>query len=326
MSASTIIAPQNTATVSQPSVAVDIRSLTHAYGDFRALDSLTLSIPRGEIFGLLGPNGSGKTTLFRVLSTLIPPQSGDVTMLGHDLRTNRSAVQRDIGVVFQSPALDKQLTAYENLACQGALYGLGGASLKARIMELLAAVNLADRAQDRVERYSGGMRRRVEIAKGLLHSPKLLILDEPSTGLDPGARLDLWRLLNNIRAQNGVTILLTTHLLEEAELCDRLAILAKGKLLACDSPAALKSRIEGDVITLTTDSPDLLRERLRENLQLEAEAIDEKTLRLSAAKGHELVPRIVEAAPGIVRAVSVGQPSLADVFLLLTGHQYRAEM
>jgi ABC-2 type transport system ATP-binding protein len=306
--------------------AVDIRGLTHTYGDRCAVDGLTLSVRRGEIFGLLGPNGSGKTTLFRVLSTLIPPQVGDVTMLGHDLRAARDRVRHDIGVVFQSPALDKQLTAYENLACQGALYGLRGAMLKNRIMELLGAVNLADRANERVERYSGGMRRRVEIAKGLLHAPKLLILDEPSTGLDPGARLDLWRLLTGVRQQHGVTILLTTHLLEEAELCDRLAILAKGKLLACDTPLALKGRIRGDVITLTTDEPVALRDRLGERLGLDAEAIDPRTLRLQAERGHELVPKIVEAAPGLVRAVSVGQPSLADVFLMLTGHQYRAEL
>lgn len=318
--------PTTASKASATDLAVDVRALSHTYNDRRAIDGLTLSVRLGEIFGLLGPNGSGKTTLFRVLSTLIPPQDGAVTMLGHDLRVERNAVRRDIGVVFQSPALDKQLTAYENLACQGALYGLSGPSLKARIMELLAAVGLADRAAERVERYSGGMRRRVEIAKGLLHAPKLLLLDEPSTGLDPGARIDLWRLLNGIRDNDGVTVLMTTHLLEEAELCDRLAILAKGKLLACDTPAVLKSRIRGDVITLTTDEPTALTDRLRERLNLDATPTDPRTLRLQADRGHELVPKIVEAAPGLVLAVSVGQPSLADVFLSLTGHQYRAEI
>lgn len=301
---------------------VHIDRLTHRYGDRVALDAVSLDVRRGEIFGLLGPNGSGKTTLFRVLSTLIPPQAGEVRIMGRNLATDRDAIRRDIGVVFQSPALDKQLTARENLTCQGALYGLAGRPLRERIDDLLSRVNLIDRADERVERFSGGMRRRVEIAKGLLHAPKLLILDEPSTGLDPGARLDLWALLNGLRQRDGVSVLLTTHLMEEADKCDRLAILESGKVLAADTPAALKGRIQGDVITLTSSRPTDLREALRQKLDIsDIEQVGD-ALRLQRPRGHELVPSLIEAAPGLVDSVSVGRPSLEDVFVQLTGRQY----
>jgi ABC-2 type transport system ATP-binding protein len=306
-----------------PTIAID--RLSHSYGPRRAIDELSLQIGEGEIFGLLGPNGSGKTTLFRVLSTLVPPQSGRVTILGHDLAADRDAVRRDIGVVFQSPALDKQLTAHENLACQGALYGLRGPALRQRIDELLDAVGLRDRAHEKVDRYSGGMRRRVEIAKGLLHRPRVLILDEPSTGLDPGARLDLWQLLRTVRKQHNVTILLTTHLMEEADGCDRLGIMMEGKLLACDTPAELKGRISGDVITLTSPRLPELRDRLRDALGVEAELVG-SSLRLQRPRGHEFVPALIECAPGLVDSVSVGRPSLADVFVQLTGRGYRADL
>lgn len=314
-------APSTPSAVPLIDTVVRLANLSHTYGQRKALDAVSLDIRRGEIFGLLGPNGSGKTTLFRVLSTLIPPQAGDVDILGHDLTNDRDAVRRDIGVVFQSPALDKQLTARENLACQGALYGLGGRLLRERMDELLTRVNLLDRADERVERYSGGMRRRVEIAKGLLHQPKLLILDEPSTGLDPGARLDLWDLLNGLRHRDGVTVLMTTHLMEEADKCDRLAILESGKVLACDSPTALKARISGDVITLSSPKPSELRDALKERLGVDVELVGD-LLRLQRPRGHEFIPALIEAAPGLVDSVSVGRPSLEDVFVQLTGRKY----
>jgi ABC-2 type transport system ATP-binding protein len=316
-------APPTTASTAGDTV-VSIQQLSHRYGTRKAIDGLTLDVRRKEIFGLLGPNGSGKTTLFRVLSTLIAPQEGRVEILGHDLATAREQVRKDIGVVFQSPALDKQLTARENLACQGALYGLSGQPLRKRADELLSRVNLLDRADERVERYSGGMRRRVEIAKGLLHRPKLLILDEPSTGLDPGARLDLWDLLHDIRQSEGVTVLLTTHLMEEADKCDRLAIMESGKLLACDTPAVLKQQISGDVITLTSANPGLLRQQLQEKLGVDLTPVG-KALRLERARGHEFIPAVIEAAPGLVESVSVGRPTLEDVFVRLTGRRYRPD-
>ena len=300
---------------------VQISGLTHAYGQRVALDDLTLSVAGGEIFGFLGPNGSGKTTLFRILSTLIPPPAGKVRILGVDPSQDRDFVRARIGVVFQSPSLDKQLTAEENLLQQGRLYGLGGSDLKQRVQAALAAAGLAPRGRERVAEFSGGMRRRVEVAKGLLHRPQVLLLDEPSTGLDPGARIELWRQLRQINSEEGVTILITTHLMEEADRCSRLAIMAGGRLLACDTPADLKGRIGGDVITLSTTRPVEARNLLREKLAVEAQEIDQ-TLRLERARGHEFVPQLIEALPGLVDSVSVGKPTLEDVFVQLTGQAF----
>jgi len=303
---------------------VEISHLTHAYDDRKALDDLSLSVNRNEIFGFLGPNGSGKTTLFRILATLIPPPPGAVKILGVDPAVGRDFVRARLGVVFQSPSLDKQLTARENLQHQGHLYGLRGPDLYQRIDRALATVGLGERAGERVERFSGGMRRRVEVAKGLLHRPKVLLLDEPSTGLDPSARIDLWQHLRQINRDEGVTLLVTTHLMEEADRCSRLAVLARGRLLACDTPAAMKERIGGDVITLTTTQPAQLREALRQKLGVETMEVDQ-LLRFERQRGHEVVPQVIEAAPGLVDAVSVGKPTLEDVFIHLTGHRLRDE-
>jgi ABC-2 type transport system ATP-binding protein len=296
---------------------VEVRNLSHTYGSRKALDGVSFTVGRGEVFGFLGPNGSGKTTLFRLLCTLIPPPVDAVRILGHDPAIDRDAVRKEIGVVFQSPALDKQLTAEENLTHHGHLYGLRGATLRARVMESLAAFGLADRAKERVEKFSGGMRRRVELAKGLLQRPRVLLLDEPSTGLDPSARIELWRQVREVAA-SGVTVLVTTHLMEEADLCSRLAILRLGKLLACDTPAALKQRIGGDVITLTTTNPAGVRDAIRQKLNVETDLV-EGAVRLERQQGHQFIPQLIEAAPGLVDAVSVGKPTLQDVFIHLTG-------
>ena len=250
---------------------------------------MSLRVEPGEVFGFLGPNGSGKTTLFRILCTLIPAPPGTVKILGRRRRrTGRDLIRRQIGVVFQSPSLDKQLTAEENLTHQGHLYGLRGADLKARVAEALSAFGLADRARERVAGFSGGMRRRVEVAKGLLHRPRLLLMDEPSTGLDPAARIDLWRIIRDVSTNDGVTVMVTTHLMEEAERCDRLAVLDRGRLLACDAPAVMKERIGGDVIT-DHHPPARPRwpRRLREKLGVEAAEVDGV-----AAAGARPRPRI----------------------------------
>jgi len=255
---------------------VEVEHLSHRYGERLALSDLSLHVDKGEIFGFLGPNGSGKTTLFRILCTLIPAPAGAVKILSMDLPQQRDQVRRHVGVVFQSPSLDKQLTAEENLRQQGHLYGLQGAELSKRINRLLQRVNLTDRRHERVERFSGGMRRRVELAKGLLNEPRVLLLDEPSTGLDPAARIEMWKLLTEIQQNDGVTILLTTHLMDEGDRCSRLAILDRGKLAACDTPAAMKERIGGDVITLATRETSRMmirrprsRKHLPRNLQRE---------------------------------------------------------
>jgi ABC-2 type transport system ATP-binding protein len=302
---------------------VEIKSLTHAYGPRVAVNDLSLQVNRGEIFGFLGPNGSGKTTLFRILSTLIPAPPGSVKMFGLDAASSTNEIRNRIGVVFQSPSLDKQLTAAENLRHHAHLYGIHGRELDERMRTLLQRVDLLDRADERVDGFSGGMRRRVELAKGLLNRPQVLLLDEPSTGLDPGARIDLWRMLCDIQA-SGVTVLLTTHLMDEADRCTRLAIMTAGKLVACDTPTALKERIGGDVITITSNDPAALKARLHERLNVEAEAID-GTLRIERPRGHEVVPQLIEAAPGMVESVSVGKPTLEDVFIHLTGRRFRDE-
>jgi ABC-2 type transport system ATP-binding protein len=313
--------------VSPPSsshAAVFIESLAYRYGDRTAIESLSLAVPAGEIFGFLGPNGSGKTTLFRILSTLIPQQAGRVEVLGMKLPEQREAVRQSIGVVFQSPSLDRHLTAEENLRHHGHLYGIRGAELSQRIAELLARFDLSDRAGERVERFSGGMRRRVELAKGLLHRPRLLLLDEPSTGLDPRARLELMQQLRQVQIHEKASVLMTTHLMEEAEQCDRLAIMDRGRLVACDTPAALMSQIGGDVITLSVrEEPQAVADCLRQNLSLSPTVAD-GAIRLEHRNGAELLPAILRACPD-VQSISVGKPTLMDVFVRLTGRTFAAE-
>jgi ABC-2 type transport system ATP-binding protein len=239
-------------------------------------------------------------------------------MMSLDLRTQRDEIRRRIGVVFQAPSLDVQLSAEENLRYHGRLYGLKGAELQNRIDDLLEQVGLTERRYDRVGKFSGGMRRRVELAKGLLNRPRLLLLDEPSTGLDLGARIDLWRYLMRIRERDGTTILVTTHLMEEAERCDRLAILYNGHLVACDTPTALKSSIGGEVVTIRAQEPDALAESIGRQFEIATRRVGDE-IRLEQSGGHLLVPRLIEAFPGRIQTVSVGQPTLEDVFIRQTG-------
>jgi ABC-2 type transport system ATP-binding protein len=315
------------ASMSKP--VVTIEHLSRKYGERLAVDDLSLTVESGEIFGFLGPNGSGKTTLFRILSTLIPSTSGSVRYSFSDdssfilHSSSLFSIRQRIGVVFQSPSLDKELTATENLRHHGHLYGMRGSELEDRIHEMLDRVGLMDRANDRVKGFSGGMQRRVEIAKGLLTRPSLLLLDEPATGLDPAARIEMWRQLERIQRE-GVTILLTTHLMEEADQCSRLAIMDRGKLVAADTPAALKSRIGGDVITLKTRDVETVRRILSERFAVQGEPM-EQTLRFEQANGGELVPQLIVAMPELIDSVSVGKPTLVDVFVDLTGKRFADE-
>lgn len=297
---------------------IAVENLTHRYGDRVALSGVNFETRQGEIFGLLGPNGGGKSTLFRILSTLMAPTEGRATICGHDVSREPSAVRRRIGVVFQSQSLDKKLTVEENLRGQGHLHGMSGAGLRDRINKVLDRLGLTDRRGDLVEILSGGLRRRVEIAKGLLHKPAVLLMDEASTGLDPGARRELWRYILELRDSEGVTVLLTSHILDEADKCDRLALLHEGRVVSEGSPAQLKAKIGGDVVILETANPAELGREIESRFRVRPSSVD-GTLRVEIANGHRFITEVVEAFPGSIESVALKKPTLEDVFLRETG-------
>lgn len=305
-------------------MSVVVEGLTHRYGDRVALDCVGFQVQRGEMFGLLGPNGGGKTTLFRILSTLLRPRDGSVRIFDQDVVTQRQEVRRRIGVVFQAPSLDKKLTVAENLRHHGHIFGLSGQPLRQRMDELMTRFGIADRADERTEKLSGGLRRRVEIARGLLHKPELLLLDEPSTGLDPRVRREVSDYLEELRDQDGVTILVTTHIMEEAERCDRLALLDRGRLVTVNKPATLKEQVGGDVVSVTAKSPEKLRDQVVAKFGVQAQIMD-RSVRIERPRGHEFIPQLVEAFPGEIESVSVGKPTLEDVFIHLTGHRLEGD-
>ncbi|MBI3288096.1 MAG: ATP-binding cassette domain-containing protein [Elusimicrobia bacterium] len=286
----------------------------------RALDQVSFSVGGGELFGFLGPNGGGKSTLFRILATVFPPTSGSAKILGHDAVGDPQAVRPHLGVVFQYPSLDNKLTVRENLIHGGRLYGLSGAALSARIDEMLSRYRLAERAGDACGTLSGGLRRRVELAKSLLHRPQVILLDEPSTGLDPAARQDLWAHVLALKAE-GATILTTTHLMDEGDRCDRVAILDRGRVVALGAPSALKSEIGGDVITIEADDVPAIGEEIKRRFSISPQVFGGQ-LRLERADGHAFIPQLVEAFPGRLRTVSLSRPSLEDAFLHHAGRRF----
>jgi ABC-2 type transport system ATP-binding protein len=310
---------------SAPDAVISLEHVVHRYENRSALNGVSFDVRPAELFGLLGPNGSGKTTLFRILSTLMVPTAGRAVVMGCDASEDAARLRRQIGVVFQAQSVDPKLTAYENLWHQGHLYGLRGAGLNARISEMLTRVGLADRAEERVETFSGGMQRRIELAKGLLHRPGVLLLDEPTTGLDPGARRDLWQYLQTLRDEEHVSVLVTTHLMEEAERCDRLAILNQGNLVALGTPAELKSEIGGDVVLLeAAHDAARLADNIRARFHVQTTVIDNQ-VRMEREGGHRFVTDVVEAFPGESQAISVSKPALEDVFIRRTGHKFWSE-
>src|SRR3954468_7121071 len=309
MNASLPIRSQSGSTpVEAAAAAISVEGIVHRYGDRTALDGVSFAVEESQIFGLLGPNGSGKTTLFRILSTLISPSGGDAHICGWTVTANAREVRKHIGVVFQEKSVDVKLSAAENLMHQGHLYGLRGAALKARIAQMLDRVGLSDRAKDKVETFSGGMLRRVEIAKGLMHRPAVLLLDEPTTGLDPGARIDLWQYLRILRDEEGIAVLVTTHLMEEAERCDRLAILAQGKVVGLGTPAELKNAIGGDVIVFDVADPEAMKQKLEQSFPAHATIIAGR-LRLNHVNGHRFAAEVAEAFSGEILGASVSRPS-----------------
>ncbi len=301
-------------------LAIEVDDLRRTYGDREALAGLSFSVRERELFAVLGPNGGGKSTLFRILATILPPTAGTARVLGFDVRSAAREVRRHLGVVFQHASVDGKLTVAENLRHQGRLYGLHGRDLEARLDALLDRFGLADRRDELVERLSGGLARRAELAKGLLPRPSVLLLDEPSTGLDPGARRDLMQYLRRLRDEDGMTVVLTTHYLEEAERCDRVAVVDRGKLVALDAPAALTAAVGGDVVVVHPTDVDALRAKVRERFGLDGIRVD-GTLRLEHARGHELVRDLVNAFPDEVHSITFGKPTLEDVFVRLTGRR-----
>ena len=308
----------------QPTVSdsrIEVENLSHAYKKRQALDSVSFDVSCGEIFGLLGPNGSGKTTLFRILSTLMPVTSGSVRILGHDLATEVKAIRNLLGVVFQHPGLDAKLTVVENLRHHGHLYGLAGKTLRHRISELLERFEVSDRATDRVEVLSGGLQRRVEIAKALLHSPRVLLLDEPTSGLDVAVRRQLSEYLGMLAETEDILVLLTTHLLDDAEVCNRVGILDAGKLVALGEPDELKTQVGGDVILIESADCETLGTAIAERFGVSTVLTDSQ-LRIECKRGHEFVRDVVAAFPDEIQSVRFGKPTLADVFVKLTGNPF----
>jgi len=297
---------------------IQVQNLTHRYGDRVALSHVSFEVRKGEIFGLLGPNGGGKSTLFRILSTMMVPTEGSAVLAGFDVERDPAEVRRRVGVVFQSQSLDKALTVEENLRGQGHLHGLSGAVLRERIARAVQLLGLADRRKDLVETLSGGLRRRVEIAKALLHRPQVLLMDEASTGLDPAARLDLSRHIETLRDTEGVTILLTTHILEEAGGCDRLVLLHQGRVVAEGRPAELRARIGGDVVVLESADCAGLAAKIEQRFGVRPSAMDGH-VRVEIANGHRFIAEVVEAFPGVIESVGLHKPTLEDVFVKETG-------
>jgi len=309
-------------------IAIRTIGLTKRFGELTAVDHVSFEVRRGEIFGFLGPNGAGKTTTIRMLTTLLKPTEGTAEVWGHDILKERDAVRRSIGIVFQDPSLDDLLTGRENLDFHGRIYGIPKAERNRRIKDLLELAQLSERADDLVRTYSGGMRRRLEIARGLMHHPKVLFLDEPTLGLDPQTRRAVWSYIQRMNKEEEVTIFLTTHYMEEADyLCDRIAIIDYGKIVALDTPEKLKSRIGGEVVYLKISE---VNQKILKKISEEDFVQDIRMLRegfiLTVKNGQRAVPRLIEAATQLgvtVEECSIHMPNLEDVFLHYTGRRIR---
>lgn len=309
--------------------AIEVKKLTKVFGKLRAVDNVDFSVNQGEVFGLLGPNGAGKTTTISILCTILKPTNGTAIVNGFDVTRSASKVRRSIGIVFQEPSIDDRLTGRENLEMHADLYGVPRTEQKKRIDEVLELVELEQRADALMRTYSGGMRRRLEIARGLIHYPKVLFLDEPTIGLDPQTREHIWKYVAALSERESITTILTTHYMEEADrLCDRIAIIDQGKIIALDEPERLKDKLEGDIISVRTTAVSELR-RILEELKLAKDVKEEDgTLKLVVKDGEAVLPRLVEAAAsaGIrIESMSIHEPTLDDVFLHYTGREMRSE-
>jgi ABC-2 type transport system ATP-binding protein len=310
--------------------AIQVENLTRTFGDLRAVDSITFSVPSGQLFGLLGPNGAGKTTTLNMLATLLKPTSGRALVAGYDVSRHRDSVRQSIGIVFQEPALDGKLTGRENLEFHAMMYGLDRDTRRRRIEEVLALVELTDKAKVLAEKYSGGMKRRLEIARGLVHRPRVMFLDEPTLGLDAQTRRHIWDYIKKLNRETGVTIILTTHYMEEADyLCHRIAIMDQGRFVAQDTPSNLKDLLGGDVVSLEFEnrSEEMLA-AVQSLAWVKKAKQHDGCLSLTMERGERRIPELVSLAQGkgiTVTCVNLRKPSLEDVFLHFTGRTIREQ-
>jgi ABC-2 type transport system ATP-binding protein len=304
------------------SAVISVSGLTKRYGEVEAVRGIDLAVERGETFGFLGPNGAGKTTTIKILCTLARATSGTATVAGYDTATQRDQVRRNIGLVFQDPTLDGYLTAAQNLRFHAELYGVPKDSVQPRMEQVLQMVGLWERRDSRVSTFSGGMQRRLEIGRGLLHAPHVLFLDEPTIGLDPQTRSLIWTYINELKRREDITIFLTTHYMDEAENCDRIAIIDHGTIVAMDTPEALKASIGKDRVQIHTADDDAAIGALRRIFGIEA-AVHEGAVTFAVASGEHFVPRLFAELGVAIRAVSVSRPSLDDVFMSYTGRTIR---
>ncbi len=303
---------------------IEVKRLTKKFGKLVAVDDISFSVRQGEIFGFLGPNGAGKTTTISILCTLMRPTKGRVTLNGYNVVKQSNQVRQSVGLVFQDPSLDIKLSALQNLQFHTGVYNVPPKVAKKRIASVLKMVDLWDRRNDTVQTYSGGMRRRLEIGRGLLHFPKVLFLDEPTLGLDPQTRSHIWDYILDLRKRLNITIFLTTHYMEEANVADRIAVIDHGKIIALDTPEALKQMVGGDVITLQTDNPEAAAAELREKHNIEAK-VEGESIYFEVENGDKFIPKLVREFKGELQGVSMRRPTLDDVFLKLTGREIREE-
>jgi ABC-2 type transport system ATP-binding protein len=304
--------------------AIEVQELRRTFGDFTAVDGVSFDVPRGEIFGFLGPNGAGKTTTISMLCTLLRPTGGRALIGGADVARESDAVRRQIGIVFQDSTLDERLTARENLTFHGEIYGMEREVIRERVTEMLQRVGLEDRQDHQVMTFSGGMKRRLEIARGLLHHPTALFLDEPTIGLDPQTRRSLWEYAQSLRDAEGVTIFLTTHYMDEAEACDRIAIIDHGKIVALDTPSHLKGRLGGDVVTVSGEDNTALAAEITTTFGIEPR-VTEDDVEFRVDRGDQFVPQLFSQLSSAIQTVSIRRPTLDDVFVTLTGREIRDE-
>ena len=303
---------------------IKVKNLTKKYGNLEAVRKISFEVKKGEIFGFLGPNGAGKSTTINMLSTLVAPTSGKALINGFDVKEETNEVRKSIGLVFQDPSLDDRLTAKENLLFHARLYGVNNKDCKLRIEEVLKLVELWDRKDSLIKTFSGGMKRRLEIARGLIHYPAVLFLDEPTIGLDPQTRTHIWDYILKLRDVHKMTIFMTTHYMNEAEYCDRIAIIDQGSVVATGSPAELKRKVGGDVIKIKSHEKENLRKEIREKYHKECKEED-GVLSVEVQKGEEFLPRLFNELESRIDSIEMRKPTLDDVFLKLTGRQIREE-